>query len=61
MLNELAMSYAGKNLKHLRKLRGWTQEEFARKLKIKRSLGRSIRGRTRRTKTGCSGKYKQHF
>src|SRR6478735_300762 len=32
------MSYAGKNLKHLRKLRGWTQEEFARKLKIKRSL-----------------------
>src|SRR6478736_8471848 len=38
MLNELAMSYAGKNLKHLRKLRGWTQEEFARKLKIKLSL-----------------------
>jgi transcriptional regulator with XRE-family HTH domain len=32
------MSYAGKNFKHLRKLRGWTQEEFARKLKIKRSL-----------------------
>ena len=32
------MSYAGKNLKHLRKLRGWTQEEFAFKLKIKRSL-----------------------
>src|SRR5215203_1176481 len=38
MLNHLAMSYAGKNFKHLRRLRGWTQEEFARKLKIKRSL-----------------------
>lgn len=32
------MSLAGKNLKYLRKLRGWTQEEFAQKLKIKRSL-----------------------
>lgn len=32
------MSYAGKNLKYLRKLRGWTQEDFAAKLKIKRSL-----------------------
>lgn len=32
------MSVAGKNLKYLRKLRGWTQEEFAAKLKIKRSL-----------------------
>jgi transcriptional regulator with XRE-family HTH domain len=32
------MSFAGKNLKHLRKLRGWTQEDFAAKLKIKRSL-----------------------
>jgi transcriptional regulator with XRE-family HTH domain len=32
------MSIAGKNLKHLRKLRGWTQEEFASKIKIKRSL-----------------------
>lgn len=32
------MSQAGKNLKYLRKLRGWTQEEFAGKLKIKRSL-----------------------
>jgi transcriptional regulator with XRE-family HTH domain len=32
------MSFAGKNLKYLRKLRGWTQEEFANKLKIKRSL-----------------------
>lgn len=38
-LNKLAlMSQAGKNLKYLRKLRGWTQEEFASKLKIKRSL-----------------------
>lgn len=32
------MSTAGKNLKYLRKLRGWTQEEFATKLGIKRSL-----------------------
>ena len=32
------MSIAGKNLKYLRKLRGWTQEEFAARLKIKRSL-----------------------
>jgi len=32
------MSEAGKNLKYLRKLRGWTQEEFAAKLQIKRSL-----------------------
>ena len=32
------MSFAGKNLKYLRKLRGLTQEEFAAKLKIKRSL-----------------------
>ena len=32
------MSRAGQNLKYLRKLRGWTQEEFARKLGIKRSL-----------------------
>ena len=32
------MSIACKNLKYLRKLRGWTQEEFAAKLKIKRSL-----------------------
>ena len=37
-LNQLVMSNAGKNLKYLRKLRGWTQEEFANKLKIKRSL-----------------------
>lgn len=32
------MSTAGQNLKYLRKLRGWTQEEFANKLNIKRSL-----------------------
>jgi len=32
------MSQAGQNLKYLRKLRGWTQEEFAVKLNIKRSL-----------------------
>ncbi len=32
------MSTAGINLKYLRKLRGWTQEEFAIKLGIKRSL-----------------------
>lgn len=32
------MSIAGKNLRYLRKLRGLTQEEFANKLNIKRSL-----------------------
>jgi transcriptional regulator with XRE-family HTH domain len=32
------MSYASKNMKYLRKLRGWTQEEFSNKLNIKRSL-----------------------
>ena len=32
------MSLANQNLKYLRKLRGWTQEEFANKLSIKRSL-----------------------
>lgn len=32
------MSQANKNLKYLRKLRGWTQQEFADKLRIKRSL-----------------------
>jgi transcriptional regulator with XRE-family HTH domain len=32
------MSVAGKNLKYLRKLRGWTQEEFATRVQIKRSL-----------------------
>ncbi|MFZ9660646.1 MAG: XRE family transcriptional regulator [Chitinophagaceae bacterium] len=34
----MSQSYAGKNLKYLRKLRGLTQEEFALKLNIKRSL-----------------------
>ena len=32
------MSNAGKNIRYLRKLRGWTQDQFANKLKIKRSL-----------------------
>jgi transcriptional regulator with XRE-family HTH domain len=32
------MSLAGRNLRYLRKLRGLTQEEFANKLQIKRSL-----------------------
>lgn len=32
------MGLASQNMKHLRKLRGWTQEEFANKLRIKRSL-----------------------
>jgi transcriptional regulator with XRE-family HTH domain len=32
------MSVAGKNLKSLRKVGGWTQEECATRLKIKRSL-----------------------
>jgi transcriptional regulator with XRE-family HTH domain len=32
------MNYANANMKYLRKLRGWTQEEFATKLDIKRSL-----------------------
>ena len=32
------MAVSNKNLKYLRKLRGWTQEEFANKLRIKRSL-----------------------
>lgn len=32
------MSQAAQNLKYLRKLRGWTQEEFSSKLGIKRSL-----------------------
>ena len=32
------MAVSNQNMKYLRKLRGWTQEEFANKLKIKRSL-----------------------
>lgn len=38
MLKLLVMSIAGKNLRHLRKTHGMTQEEFAQKLQIKRSL-----------------------
>jgi transcriptional regulator with XRE-family HTH domain len=39
VLNKLVdMAIANKNMKYLRKLRGWTQEEFANKLRIKRSL-----------------------
>lgn len=34
----MSQSFAGKNLKYLRKLKGLTQEEFANKLQIKRSL-----------------------
>lgn len=32
------MAIANQSMKYLRKLRGWTQEEFAQKLRIKRSL-----------------------
>ncbi len=32
------MSFASKNFRYLRKLKGWTQEEFANRLDIKRSL-----------------------
>jgi transcriptional regulator with XRE-family HTH domain len=32
------MAVANQNMKYLRKLRGWTQEEFAQKIGIKRSL-----------------------
>lgn len=34
----VVMAVSNQNLKYLRKLRGWTQEEFANKLRIKRSL-----------------------
>lgn len=34
----MLMAISNQNLKYLRKLRGWTQEEFANKLRIKRSL-----------------------
>ncbi len=34
----MSQSFAGQNLKYLRKLKGFTQEEFAMKLQIKRSL-----------------------
>jgi transcriptional regulator with XRE-family HTH domain len=32
------MAISNQNLKYLRKLRGWTQEEFSGKIRIKRSL-----------------------
>jgi transcriptional regulator with XRE-family HTH domain len=32
------MSLSGRNLRHLRKTKGWTQDEFAQRLGIKRSL-----------------------
>lgn len=38
LIKLVIMSVANKNIKYLRKLRGWTQEEFAQKLNIKRSL-----------------------
>ncbi len=38
LIKLVIMSQAGLNLKYLRKLRGWTQEEFANRLGIKRSL-----------------------
>jgi len=34
----VVMAISNQNMKYLRKLRGWTQEEFAQKLRIKRSL-----------------------
>jgi transcriptional regulator with XRE-family HTH domain len=34
----VVMAISNQNLKYLRKLRGWTQEEFANKIHIKRSL-----------------------
>jgi transcriptional regulator with XRE-family HTH domain len=34
----VVMAISNQNMKYLRKLRGWTQEEFATKLRIKRSL-----------------------
>jgi len=40
------MSFAGKNLKYLRHLKGWTQEAFAKKIKNKRaSIGAYEEGR----------------
>jgi transcriptional regulator with XRE-family HTH domain len=38
LIKLVTMSVANQNMKYLRKLRGWTQEEFAQKLRIKRSL-----------------------
>jgi transcriptional regulator with XRE-family HTH domain len=38
LIKLVIMALSNQNLKYLRKLRGWTQEEFAQKLRIKRSL-----------------------
>jgi len=38
LIKLVIMAISNQNLKYLRKLRGWTQEEFANKLRIKRSL-----------------------
>ena len=38
LIKLVIMAVSNQNLKYLRKLRGWTQEEFANKLCIKRSL-----------------------
>lgn len=38
LIKLVLMAISNQNLKYLRKLRGWTQEEFANKLGIKRSL-----------------------
>lgn len=38
LIKLVVMAVSNQNLKYLRKLRGWTQEEFANKLRIKRSL-----------------------
>ena len=38
LIKLVIMAVSNQNLKYLRKLRGWTQEEFANKLRIKRSL-----------------------
>ncbi len=38
LIKLVTMAISNQNMKYLRKLRGWTQEEFANKLGIKRSL-----------------------
>lgn len=38
LIKLVVMAISNQNMKYLRKLRGWTQEEFAQKLRIKRSL-----------------------
>ncbi len=54
-LKLLVMSIAAQNLKYLRKLRGWTQEEFANKLKIKRSLLGAYEEERAEPTTGSAG------